>query len=109
MSTAITTPTASWLVDDIVDVLVEIGSTDGIPEATRHTCDHSLDAMHGAMHGLSLWLHELLEWAPLRPETRANVARLAGILDDAEAGFHDAIGHDRWSFGSPNRRTRAVA
>lgn len=109
MSTTITAPTASRLVDDIVAVLVEISSTDGIPEATRHSCDHSLDTMHSAMHGLSLWLHELLEWAPLRPETRANVARLAGILDEAEAGFHDVIDHDPWTIGSLYRRSRAVA
>jgi len=44
------------------------------------------------MHGLALWLRELVEWAPLRPETRANVIRLASVLTDADAGFHPTIG-----------------
>lgn len=85
--------TATELVDDIVDVLAQIQATDGIPDATRQTCGHSLNSIHESFHGLTLWLRELLEWAPLRPETRAQVARLSSVLVDAESGFHSAQGH----------------
>lgn len=84
--------TATELVADIVDVLNQIRSTDGIPQATQRTCDHSLNSIHESMHGLALWLRELLQWAPLRPETRANVVRLARELTDADAGFHPTLG-----------------
>jgi len=80
--------TAHEFVTDIVEVLDQIRTTDGIPEATRQTCDHSLNAIHESVHGLALWLRELLEWAPLRPETRAEAVRLATTLTEADAGFH---------------------
>lgn len=80
--------TARDLVTDIVEVLDQIRTTEGIPEATRQTCDHSLIAIHESVHGLALWLRELLEWAPLRPATRAEAVRLATTLADADAGFH---------------------
>lgn len=85
-------PTATELVGGIVDVLNQIRSTDGIPTATQQTCDHSLNSIHESVHGLALWLRELLEWAPLRPETRANVVKLAGALTEADAGFHPVLG-----------------
>lgn len=84
--------TANELVADIVDVLARVQSTDGIPDATRQTCEHSLNSIHESFHGLTLWLRELLEWAPLRPETRAQVARLAAVLADADSGFHSTPG-----------------
>lgn len=84
--------TATELVADIVNVLNEIRSTAGIPEATQQTCDHSLSSIHESIHGVALWLRELLEWAPLRPQTRANVVSLASVLTDADAGFHPALG-----------------
>ena len=84
--------TATEIVVDIVDVLSQVRSTDGIPDATRQTCDHSLNSIHESIHGLSLWLRELLEWAPLQPETRASVVRLAGVLTDADSGFHSTPG-----------------
>ncbi len=80
--------TANELVASIVDVLDEIRSTNGLPKNTVQTCDHSLNSIHESIHGLALWLGELLEWAPLPPATRANVVRLAGVLADADAGFH---------------------
>lgn len=85
-------PTATELVAGIVDVLDQIRSTQGIPRATQQTCDHSLNSVHESMHGLALWLHELLEWAPLQPGTRASVAHLARRLTDADAGFHTPSG-----------------
>lgn len=81
-------PTATELVASIVEVLDQIRSTEGVPEATRETCDHRLTSVHESMHGLALWLHELLEWAPLQPQTRASTAHLAKALTTADAGFH---------------------
>ena len=80
--------TANQLFIDIVDTLHLVRTTEGIPEATRLRCDQSIDAIHDSMHGLALWLRELLEWAPLSPETRGNVARLARELTEADSGFH---------------------
>ncbi len=80
--------TTNELVTSIVDVLDEIRSTNGLPQKTVQTCDHSFNSIHESIHGLALWLGELLEWAPLQPGTRANVARLAGVLTDADSGFH---------------------
>ncbi len=89
--------TANQLVSEIADVMEEIRSTDGIPEATREICTHSLNAVHESMHGLALWLSELLEWAPLRPETRARVATVARELTDADADCRfDTVWTVRW-------------
>ena len=79
---------ATELFAEITNVLNEVRSTDGIPAATKQTCDHSLNSIHESIHGLALWLRELLEWAPLQRATRANTVRLAGVLSDIDAGFH---------------------
>lgn len=86
-----TKPTAPDLVANIVDVLDEVRSTDGIPDATQQRCEHSLNSIHESMHGLSLWLKELLEWAPLPPQTRARVIRLSQDIGDADSGFHRSV------------------
>ena len=83
-----TKPSAPELVANIVDVLDEVRSTDGIPNATEQRCEHSLNSVHESLHGLSLWLRELLEWAPLPPETRARVIRLSQDIGDADSRFH---------------------
>jgi len=85
--------TATELVAEIVDIFAEIRSVDGIPKATQQMCDHSLTSIHQSLHGLTLWLAELLEWAPLSPETRARVVRLSGVLADANAGFYPTLDH----------------
>ena len=85
--------TAHALVAEIVDVMNAIRSTDGIPKATQEICDHSLNSVHESMHGLVLWLSELLEWAPLAPETRASVAHVVRELSEADGGFHATRSH----------------
>ncbi len=86
-----TSPTAQELVKSIVDVLDEIRDTNGLPVATRESCAHSVRAIHESVHGLSLWLRELLEWAPLAPETRGRAVRLARELHEADQNFHPAL------------------
>jgi hypothetical protein len=82
---------ASELFSEITTVLDDVRSAEGIPEATKNTCDHSLNSIHESIHGLSLWLRELLEWAPLQPATRANAVRLAGVLTGIDAEFHGGV------------------
>lgn len=86
-----TTPSATALSEAIVDVLTKIRTTQGIPQATQERCDHSLRSVHESIHGLTLWLRELLEWAPLSPETRARVIRVAHDLGYGDAGFHRSL------------------
>ena len=75
----------------VIDVLGEIKQTPNMPDTTRDRCDHYCHSFHDTFHDLATWLRELMEWAPMQPQTRDHAIQVAEVLRAAEAPFKENL------------------
>lgn len=83
--------TGAEMMQMVIDILGEIKQTPNMPETSRERCDHYCHSFHDTFHDLRTWLRELMEWAPLQPQTREHAVRVAEVLRATEAPFGDIL------------------